>query len=148
MSGKSGGCFSSIESMIKPGQRALRAGCSSMMLNMKKNGKKNRGRLDIVRDVLSIALVKVRKTKIMYQASLNYAQLEKYLKTLLDGGLVECDGSCYLTTQKGREFLETYADHLERCSQIEKEVEGTARERRMLENMFFAVKNGGLQRGE
>ena len=117
-----------------------------MLLNMEKSGSKNRCRLDIVRDVLSIALVKVRKTRIMYQANLSYVQLEKYLKVLLDGGLVECDGdSCYLITQKGREFLKTYANHLERCSQIRKEVEGTTRERQLLEDVLFNGKNNSAQ---
>lgn len=113
-----------------------------MLLNMAKNGNKNRRRLDIVRDVLSIALVKVRKTRIMYQANLSHVQLEKYLKVLLDGGLVERDGdSLYLTTQKGREFLKTYADYLGRCSRVRKEVEGTAREEQLLEDMFSNGKN-------
>jgi predicted transcriptional regulator len=117
-----------------------------MLLNMGKNGNKNRCRLDIVRDVLSIALVKVRKTRIMYQANLSYVQLEKYLKVLLDGGLVECDGdSCYLITQKGREFLEAYANYLERCSRIRKEADGTARDRQLLEGMCFNGKSNGAQ---
>jgi predicted transcriptional regulator len=109
-----------------------------MLLNMGKNGNKNRCRLDIVRDVLSIALVKVRKTRIMYQANLSYVQLEKYLKVLLDGGLVECDGdSHYLITPKGKEFLQMYADYLERCRRIREEVKGTAKDKLLLENVCF-----------
>jgi predicted transcriptional regulator len=117
-----------------------------MLLNIEKNGNKNRGRLDIVRDVLSIAFVKVRKTRIMYQANLSYLQLEKYLKVLLDGGLVECDGESYYSiTQKGREFVRAYADYLETCSRIRKEADGTVRDRQMLEDMCFNGKSNGAQ---
>ncbi len=109
---------------------------------MWKNKNKNRSSLEIVGDVLSIALAKVKKTRIMYQANLSYVQLEKYLKVLLDGGLIQCDeGSCYLITQKGRDFLRTYADYLERCSRIRKEAEGTAKDRKMLEDMCFNDNN-------
>jgi predicted transcriptional regulator len=117
-----------------------------MLMNTAAPQNKNRGSLDIVRDILSIASVKVRKTKIMYQANMSYVQLEKYLKVLLDGGLVECDGdSCYLITQKGREFLQTYANYVERCKRIRKEVDGTARDRQLLEGMCFNGKSNGAQ---
>ena len=49
------------------------------MLKNKRTMNKNRRRLDIVREVLSIASVKVRKTRIMYGANLSFVQLEKYL---------------------------------------------------------------------
>lgn len=117
-----------------------------MLLNMGKNGNKNRCRLDIVRDVLSIASAKVRKTRIMYQANLSYVQTEKYLKGLLESGLVECDGdSYYLITQKGREFLQAYADYLERCSRIRKETDATVRDRQLLEDVCFNGESNGAQ---
>jgi len=110
---------------------------------MWKNKNKNRCSLEIVGDVLSIASAKVKKTRIMYQANLSYVQLEKYLRVLLDGGLVQCDkDSCYLITQKGREFLKTYADYLERCSRIRKEAEETEKDRKSLESAFSMEKSG------
>ena len=48
----------------------------------KKN--KNRRRLEIVRDLLSAASEKTRKTRIMYQANLSFRQNEKYLNSLLE----------------------------------------------------------------
>jgi predicted transcriptional regulator len=112
-----------------------------MGLNGWKSVNKNRDRLDIVRDMLSIASTKVRKTRIMYQANMNYAQVEKYLKTLLEEGLLERDGgSCYLTTGKGKEFLRVYADYLERCRRLNEEVNGTVKHRLLLENMCFNSK--------
>jgi predicted transcriptional regulator len=109
-----------------------------MSLIVGKTKSKNRRRLDIVRDMLSIASVKVRKTRIMYQANLNYAQVEKYLGGLLEGGLVECDGdSHYLITPKGKEFLQMYADYLERCGRIREEVKGTTKDKLLLESICF-----------
>ena len=103
---------------------------------------KNRRRLDIVREMLSIASVRVRKTRIMYQANLNYNTLEKYLTGLLESDLVECDGdSCYLTTSKGELFLQMYDDYLERCRHIREEIDETARERLLLESICFKDKN-------
>jgi len=113
-----------------------------MFLNMPKGRTKNRCGLEIVGDMLSIALVKVRKTRIMYQANLSYVQLEKYLKFLLEGDLMQCDqDSCYLVTQKGRDFLKTYANYLERRSRVSKEVQGAARDKLLLEEMCFNSKN-------
>lgn len=102
---------------------------------------RNRDRLDIVRDMLAIASSKVRKTRIMYQANMNYVQVEKYLKTLLEEGLLERDGgSCYLITRKGKEFLRVYADYLERCRRLNEEVNGTVKHRLLLESMCFNAK--------
>jgi DNA-binding PadR family transcriptional regulator len=82
----------------------------------------------------------------MYQANLSYVQTEKYLKGLLESGLVECDGdSCYLITQKGREFLQAYANYLERCSRIRKEADGTVRDRQLLEDICLSGRSNGAQ---
>ena len=107
---------------------------------------KNRRRIDIVRDMLSIMSVRVRKTRIMYQANLNYSLLEKYLKDLLESGLAECDGdSHYLITVKGKEFLQMYDDYVERCSRIRKEADKTARDKLLLEGMCFNGGSNGTQ---
>ncbi len=99
---------------------------------------KNRDSLEIVVDMLYIALVKVKKTKIMKEANLNYTQLEKYLEVLLTGGLIQDDGdSYYLITQKGRTFIETYAEYQERFDRIIKEAEETTRFRQLLRDMCF-----------
>jgi predicted transcriptional regulator len=109
-----------------------------MVLDSSLGKNKNRGRLEIVKDVLSIAVVRVRKTRIMYQANLSYTQLEKYLGVLLDRGLMECDDeSCYSITWKGKEFLQMYSDYLERVKRIGDEVNGAQKHRLQLENMCF-----------
>lgn len=113
-----------------------------MPLNIGKGKHKNRSRLEIVRDILSFALVKARKTKIMYRASLNYVQLEKYLNNLLENGLLEHDGdSHYLTTENGRKFLKIYNNHFNRCKRIEKEADEVAIEDQILESMCFNKKD-------
>jgi predicted transcriptional regulator len=100
--------------------------------------KKNRHRLEIVRDVLSIVTLKARKTRIMYQANLSYPLLEKYLNRLLDSGMVECeDGICYLITRRGKEFLQMYNEFIEHHRRIREEITGVDKDRLLLENMVF-----------
>ena len=103
-----------------------------------RKGRRYRRSLEIVRDMLSIASVRVRKTRIMYQANLSYRLMEKYLGSLLVGGLVACDDdSCYLITRRGKEFLQLYEDYLERRRRIGEEVQGARKDRLLLENMCF-----------
>jgi predicted transcriptional regulator len=105
---------------------------------------RNRRRLDVVRDMLSVMLVRVRKTRVMYQANLNYSMLERYLKDLLESGLVKCDGdSYYLITRKGKLFLQKYNDYLERYRQTREKIDETERHRLMLESLCFNGKSIG-----
>jgi predicted transcriptional regulator len=99
---------------------------------------KHRSSLEIAVDVLSVASVKTRKTRIMYQANLSFQLIEKYLASLLEQGLLKCDtGSCYLITQKGKKFLQMYLDYVERCKTIGEDI-GEARKKHLaLENMCF-----------
>ena len=97
---------------------------------------KNRKRLEIVRDLLSAASEKSKKTKIMYGANLSYKLLEKYLEALLGSGLLECvDNSFYVITWRGKEFLQLYADYVEQCRRIGDEIEGNHKDRLLLEDM-------------
>jgi len=107
-------------------------------LNLGKKERKNRHRLEIVRDMLSIVSVKVRKTRIMYQANLSFPLTEKYLKSLVERGLVKCDvDSCYFITERGKEFLQMYADYLDRCRRIGEDISGVRKDRLLLENICF-----------
>ena len=121
----------------------MRGGCGlSKVLNPNSwnKGRKYRCNLEIARDMLLIASVKVRKTRLMYQANLSYQVMEKYLKTLLDNDLVEChDDSCYLITQKGKEFIQMYSDYLERHRRIREEIDDFDKDRLTLENMCFNI---------
>ena len=107
---------------------------------------KNRSSLDIVRDVLSIALVKVCKTRIMYKANLNFLQLERYLRALLGNSLLSFDGdSGYLTTPSGKEFLQLYGDYLRKYSDLKGEVQKNTKDRQHLENMCGFGKDDSQQ---
>jgi predicted transcriptional regulator len=75
---------------------------------------KNRNRLGIVANILTIAKQGALKTHLMYRANLSYTMLRDYLKFLLDNGLLsesrypEDKVTLYRTTEKGTRFLESY----------------------------------------
>jgi hypothetical protein len=97
---------------------------------------------------LSIALVRCRKTKIMYGANLSFHQVEKYLGCLLRSGLLELDvDSGYLVTGLGREFLFLYEEYLVRSSVLWQEVERNMKDRLLLENMCFNNRTATIQTG-
>ncbi len=101
-------------------------------------GRRNRCSLDIVQKMLVVASVRVRKTRIMYQANLSYLQVQKYLHILLEQGLLKLDGdSVYLITKKGWGFLELYDDYVRRRMRIKKQIDQSARDRVSLEKMCF-----------
>ena len=109
-----------------------------MRFALGKKKSKNRHKLEIVRDVLSAATEKKKKTRIMYQANLSYVLIEKYLKSLLDNGLVACvEDSFYLITKKGKHFLEMYSGYIERCTKIGDEVHQARKNKEHLEDMCF-----------
>jgi predicted transcriptional regulator len=96
---------------------------------------RNRSRLNIAHDLLAVATVKVRKTKIMSEANLNYIQVNSYLKAFIEGGLIANNDSYYLTTQKGREFLRLYSNYVKRCDRIREEAREAVQDRQRLERM-------------
>jgi predicted transcriptional regulator len=120
-------------------------------LNSVRSINKNRCSLDIAREVLSIASVRARKTRIMYGANLSFRQVQKYLSTLLRSGLLEHnDDSGYLITKAGKEFLSLYEDYLTRSKGLSKEVERNTKDRLQLESMCFnskgEAKHGGIEK--
>ena len=75
--------------------------------------KNNRGKIQIMGDVLALATSGIKKTHIMYRANLSYEQVHLYLGELIAKGLIvqdmsNPDGLVYRTTEKGREFLLYY----------------------------------------
>jgi len=73
---------------------------------------RRRGSLDIIADILDASHRRVKKTHLMYNCSMSFAQLEKYLDLILNARLlfVEIDGSHLLfkISGKGRSFLKAY----------------------------------------
>jgi len=71
-----------------------------------------RGRLEIIREILTICHRPAKKTSVLYRCNLSYSQLQKYLEYLISRNLLnnsKNDGkTVYTITDKGKEFLEEY----------------------------------------
>jgi predicted transcriptional regulator len=97
-----------------------------MMTSERKN---NRGKIQIMGDVLALGTSGIKKTHIMYRANLSYEQVHLYLGELISKRLIaqdvsSADGIVYRTTEKGREFLQYYT----RLTEFLEEVRGEAGE--------------------
>jgi predicted transcriptional regulator len=83
-----------------------------MITTTSEQRKNNRGKIQIMGDVLALATSGIKKTHIMYRANLSYEQVYLYLGELIGKRLisqdVSPDGVVYRTTEKGREFLLYY----------------------------------------
>jgi predicted transcriptional regulator len=90
----------------------LSIGHIEMMTTMSER-KNNRGKIQIMGDVLALGTSGIKKTHIMYRANLSYEQVHLYLGELIGKRLIaqdvsSSDGVIYRTTEKGREFLLHY----------------------------------------
>ncbi len=65
-----------------------------------------RSRIDIIIDVLEVARMGANKTSVVYKTNLNFKLADKYLELLQNQGLVENRTDKYITTDKGKVFLE------------------------------------------
>lgn len=73
-------------------------------------GGHRRGEIEIMRDILEVCLKGANKTKIVYQANLNFSRLERYLEILLTLGFVAKEDDptrsiIFRTTKAGMNFL-------------------------------------------
>lgn len=80
--------------------------------------KNNRGKIQIMGDVVALATSGIKKTHIMLKANLDYRQMCLYLEELTSKRLIlqdlsSPDGVVYKTTEKGREFLLYYTQLVE-----------------------------------
>jgi predicted transcriptional regulator len=90
--------------------------------------KNNRGKIQIMGDVLALATSGIKKTHIMYRANLSYEQVHLYLGELIAKRLIaqdvsSSDGVVYRITEKGREFLLYYTRLAEFLEKEEEEEE-------------------------
>lgn len=68
-----------------------------------------RDKIEIIVDILKVALHGAKKTHIVYKANLNFTVFKRYLIGLEEKGLLmKINGGHYITTQKGSQFLEQY----------------------------------------
>jgi predicted transcriptional regulator len=67
--------------------------------------------MQVIVDILGEALDGANKTRLMYRCNLNFGRFNRYLRELLDTGLIKCEVSnpgnlvLYRTTDKGHELL-------------------------------------------
>ena len=69
---------------------------------------RKRSRLEMMHIILELALTGIRKTHIMYRANLSHEQLMKFLENLVNTQLVKQEESLYVTTARGRDFIDTF----------------------------------------
>jgi predicted transcriptional regulator len=93
---------------------------------------KNRDRLSLIAAILEAAGSGANKTRIMYGANLSFKLLEKYLDTAVEVGFVKVNGSKYVLTDFGREFLKEHRSYDEKHSRVQDALEFLARERERL----------------
>ncbi|CAG0994276.1 MAG: hypothetical protein OIN86_00820 [Candidatus Methanoperedens sp.] len=70
--------------------------------------RKDRSRWEIVQDLLKVTKEekKVKKTRIMQGAYLDWRNFQRYFVFLLEEGLIEnCDSNCYEITKRGEELI-------------------------------------------
>jgi predicted transcriptional regulator len=97
---------------------------------------KYRDRLQIIADMLSIAKKGAKKTKIMYQANLSYKLLGRYLREVLNAGLVNFENeNRYVLTEKGKEFLNRHVEYSEHCKSLEKQLNHINNKKIILEKL-------------
>ena len=82
------------------------------MLERQTTTENNRGKLEIMAEVVHLSTSSIKKTHIMYKANLSYDQINRYLRELLKLEFIEIaidDGTpIYRATEKGRLFLHYY----------------------------------------
>jgi predicted transcriptional regulator len=87
-----------------------------MSTSINEDVNRRRDRHDIILEILKTAIDGQVKTHIMYKAKLSYAQLNEYLPTLVENGLLEnqkverrkTSKQVLKTTQKGLRFIESF----------------------------------------
>lgn len=88
--------------------------------------RRNRTHEAIIEEILESARTGARQTKIMYDASLSYDQVKKYISKLLMSGMLNQNetGKIYLTTDLGIKFTKAYEDfkRIERNYQSSREM--------------------------
>ena len=75
-----------------------------------------RNDLDICADILEVTKKGANKTRMVYQANLNFSIIKGYIKRLTDSGLLESVNGHFFATDKGSRFLTQYREFVEPLS--------------------------------
>jgi len=81
-----------------------------------------RHKLDIMAEILRLAMAGTRKTRLVYLANLNFTILKKYLKLLEEKGFVYTYNSLIHTSPEGAEFLKQYEELMMAWDMMERRV--------------------------
>jgi len=83
-------------------------------LSVGDNLHKRRDHMFIMAEILEVTIDGALKTQVMYRANLSFAQLNEYLKLMLDLKLLETvknsERTFYKTTSKGVRYLQSYRE--------------------------------------
>lgn len=83
-------------------------------MSLSEDSGKRRDRLLIMAEILEVAIDGALKTQLMYRANLSFAQLNEYIRILVDLGLLRTDNdsqrTMYRTTPKGMRYLQSYRE--------------------------------------
>lgn len=63
---------------------------------------------EIVAQIIEACLHGQRKTQIMYEVHMDFRTLDKYLKYLVEKGLLQKDRQTYKATERGKQYVESY----------------------------------------
>ncbi len=94
------------------------------------NAKKKRGHLQIIFEVLELCKQPQSRTGIMQKANLSHSMMMAVLEVLENHKLLEGDGELkkkYVTSAKGREYVQKYQDLQEMASLSKEKWPGKAR---------------------
>ena len=74
---------------------------------------RRRDKAEIIASILNVCISGSNKTRIVYQANLNFRTINPYLNLLEQNGLIEITKNkmvFYKTTEKGKEWINDYAN--------------------------------------
>jgi len=93
--------------------------------------------MDIIADILRVAVRNAKKTQIMYQANLSYSVLQRYLSELAAASLLsfESQSQSFILTPKGEEFLMAYKAYAKSSHHVEKRLNEIAAKKKALESL-------------
>ena len=86
---------------------------------MTERPRRRRARHDIIMELLKNAKNGIKKTPLMYKASLSFTQLEKYLNALKKAGFITEKSGIWKTAEKGLHVIEA----CELCLRLAAEVQ-------------------------
>lgn len=78
----------------------------------------NRGRIEIMADILGLCIRPQVKTRIMYHANITFRQFETYAALLKSQDLLAHETGKYIVTEKGIQFINAF-------SQLQNAIDGS-----------------------